>query len=451
MSRIQLPPGRQFVLTWSIPDQYGGMTRALLHRSRAFVNLAGTPVDVLTFDPRPDYDVVEARLRERGHLIDGMRLLNLWDWLREHPVQPEQVTHTVQPLPRTATTLTETLTGPDSTALQVDHYRRDGSLLAIDDRRGLRRSLVLFDEQGRPARSFGSAWALYRFWLDELRAGERAVLIVDSKTVARFAATYRRKAATVIHVVHNSHLGEDGQLRQSRRAVFEQLDAFDGVVLLSERQRADVERLLGRHSNLAVIPNACDVLDHTPALDRDPRRGLVVASLDGRKRVEHALQAATALPGISLDVYGEGPSRSTLEGMAPVNATLHGYAENIGAAYEDASFLLLTSTAEGFPLVLLEAMSRGCLPIAYDVAYGPADVIRDGVNGFLVPEGDVEALADTVRRLVELPERKRTRMRRAAVRTAAEYSVPRIVQRWATELNAASRRHDATWAHRKAG
>ncbi len=49
--QVPFPPGRQFAVTWSIPHGFGGMTNALLHRSRAFVQLAGQPVDVLTFDP----------------------------------------------------------------------------------------------------------------------------------------------------------------------------------------------------------------------------------------------------------------------------------------------------------------------------------------------------------------------------------------------------------------
>ena len=52
--------------------------------------------------------------------------------------------------------------------------------------------------------------------------------------------------------------------------------------------------------------------------------------------------------------------------------------------------MLLTSRMEGLPLVLLEAMSVGCIPIAYDMPYGPADIIVDGVNGYLVEAGDIE-------------------------------------------------------------
>ena len=58
------------------------MTTALVRRSRIFVDRGGVDVDILTFDTRRDYDEVEAQLRERGDLIAGMRLINIYDWWR---------------------------------------------------------------------------------------------------------------------------------------------------------------------------------------------------------------------------------------------------------------------------------------------------------------------------------------------------------------------------------
>jgi poly(glycerol-phosphate) alpha-glucosyltransferase len=416
------------------------MTRAMLHRSRAFVRLAGAEVDVLTFDTRPDYPELEARLRRDGELVDGMRLLNLWDWLREHPVDPQGEPEAIGALPRTGDGLLEQSTE------QVDVYRRDGSLLAID-RRGEQRTITLHDGDGLPVRTFPSAWALYRWWLDALRERQQTTIIVDSKTVARFATSYRRKRAVVVHVLHNSHLGPDGQLRASRREVLEHLDAFDTAIALSERQAADLRtRVPGR---VAVIPNATDRVRRRGA-HRDQTAGLVVASLDGRKRVGHAVRAAQAA-GVHLDVFGDGPQRARLEQSAGSTATWHGHSPEARHAYATASFLLLTSKAEGFPLVLLESMANGCLPIAYDVDYGPGDLIRDGVNGYLVPEGDIGGLADAIRRLLALPSWQRALMRQQARRTAAEYSDRRIVRRWATELQSAHARHRAEWAARQAG
>ena len=98
-----------------------------------------------------------------------------------------------------------------------------------------------------------------------------------------------------------------------------------------------------------------------------------------------------------------------------------------------ASFVLLTGSSEGSPLVLVEAMAAGCIPIAIDVPYGPADLIRDRVNGFLIPS------ADAITELRSLTPSRRAAMRRAAQRTARQYSDIAAVRRWSRALRGASK------------
>jgi poly(glycerol-phosphate) alpha-glucosyltransferase len=474
--RVPLPPGRHLALTWSVDEHFGGMTNAMLHRSRAFVRLGGVEVDVLTFDVRPDYPTVERRLRERGGLVDGMRILNLWDWLREHVVaadEPGRMDLDSQPFTPLAdgegiatssrgdaVLARSRLAADGMTVLQVDHYREDGTL-AVSDRRDVHaagdvggRSIVLCDHDGVPVRSWGGSWSLYRWWLDRLRAHTRTFVIVDSKTVARFAMTYRRKKATVVHVVHASHLdgggAPDGALRQSRREVFEHLDAFDSVVLLTERQRQDVAaRGIPAAAHLAVIPNSRD-LPPAPAMDRPQLRGVVLAGLTSRKRVRHAVtaaqRAAATIPGLTLDVYGDGPERPELEALVAEGSggsggiRFHGHDPRAHERLANASFMVATGSSEGFPLVLVEAMAAGCIPIAYDVRYGPSDIITHGRNGLLVPSGDVDALADAIHMLATMTPSRLGRMRRAARRTARRYTDVAITRRWSGELREAEAR-----------
>ncbi|WP_139418181.1 glycosyltransferase [Agromyces laixinhei] len=478
MSRHHLPDGRHFAVTWSIPDDFGGMTDALLRRSAAFDRVDGVEVEVLTFDARPDTPDVEHALRERGALTPGVRVSNLYDWLRTHPLpggslrlDRDVFTPLTPDEPADAARRGDLVTsrsrlGADGSPLQTDHYRDDGTLL-LSDRRDARergvpggRSVVLCDREGRPVRSWRQVWPLYRAWLDALTAGEQSFMIIDSKTVAPFMLDYRRPHVINAHVVHASHHspeGDDHPIRRSRREALERIDDFDLVAVLSHRQRADLEQLVGRHEQLVVIPNprpAPPMMQPQVAppssRPRDPARGIVLAALTRRKRVSHAvdaIQAAGPLAGASvrLDVYGDGESRAALERRIVDRAvvSLHGYDPDARRHLSSASFLLLTSHSEGFPLVLVEAMAAGCLPIAYDIPYGPADLIRDGRNGFLVPAGDVDALTDAIVRLQRMSPRRVARMRAAAVRSARRFDEERVTRIWARELRRAVARRES--------
>jgi poly(glycerol-phosphate) alpha-glucosyltransferase len=450
------------------------MTGAFLHRSRAFVRLGGVSVDVLTFDARPDYPDVERRLRSSGKLIDGMRLVNLWDWLRDHK-EPQKFARTgasvsskllatFAPLDtsepyfagsRDGIRMSLTRYADDGvTELQIDHFRPDGSL-AVSDRRDVKergtpggRSIVFCDRSGQPVKAWDGAWALYRWWLDRVRDKEPATMIVDSKTAARFMIGYRKANVLVLHAVHASHLhGADGTtVRASRAAVFAEPESFDALVFLTERQRSEALRVLGDRVATAVIPNGRAVprASAVPAA-RDVRAGIMLSALEKRKRVDHSVRAVAALraSAVTLDIFGDGPERPRVEAAiakAGGGITLHGYDPDASSHLSESSFLLLSSRSEGFPLVLVEAMAAGCLPIAYDIAYGPADIIRNGVNGLLVTPGDVQGLADAIDRLVHLPTKQVDAMRRQAVRTAAAFSDEAITRRWALELDRAAKR-----------
>jgi len=105
---------------------------------------------------------------------------------------------------------------------------------------------------------------------------------------------------------------------------------------------------------------------------------------------------------------------------------------------ESASFVLLTSKAEGLPLVILEALSVGCLPIAYDMPYGPGDTIIDGVNGYLVAAGDIAAATDRILSLGELGPEEVEEMRRRARLTAEGFSDQAVTATWGEVMRAAT-------------
>ena len=72
------------------------------------------------------------------------------------------------------------------------------------------------------------------------------------------------------------------------------------------------------------------------------------------------------------------------------NIHLCGYADNIEEKYLESSIFALTSRYEGYVLVLIEAQAKGLPCISFDCKEGPSEIIDDGVNGFLIEEGDIE-------------------------------------------------------------
>ena len=102
---------------------------------------------------------------------------------------------------------------------------------------------------------------------------------------------------------------------------------------------------------------------------------------------------------------------------------------NILEKYRENSILLLTSIYEPFGLVLPEAMSCGLPVVAFDCPYGPADIITDGVDGFLIKERDVNLFAEKVSLLMDDVNLRRT-MGQAGIISAQRYTAERIMPEW---------------------
>ena len=90
----------------------------------------------------------------------------------------------------------------------------------------------------------------------------------------------------------------------------------------------------------------------------------------------------------------------------------------------------MTSRYEPFGLVLPEAMSCGLPVVAFDCPYGPADIITDGVDGFLIKERSVEEFANRVCQLIE-NEQLRVQMGKRGMDSSQRYSTEAIMPKWA--------------------
>ena len=173
----------------------------------------------------------------------------------------------------------------------------------------------------------------------------------------------------------------------------------------------------------------------TDVSDR-PKRIIAVGRLQAQKGFDLLIQSwqliAARHPDWQLVVYGHGGDLQKLQqqlekaGLTS-SMTFAGTTDNIYKEYQDSAFYVMSSRYEGWGLVLVEAMSCGLPCVSFDCPYGPSDIIRDGEDGFLVENGNIQQLAEKMELLInnkELRERLGVRARLNAARFTSDNIMP---------------------------
>jgi glycosyltransferase involved in cell wall biosynthesis len=160
---------------------------------------------------------------------------------------------------------------------------------------------------------------------------------------------------------------------------------------------------------IVVIPNAVDVAQFARSRSgriEDALRVGFIGRLDPIKRIGDLVAAMPLLDNrFTLHIFGDGEDRQNIEQQIAVNnlsarIILHGTIAKPQAAFESIDLLVLPSAAEGFGLVLIEAMAAGVPIVATDVP-GIRDVVQNEKTGLLVPVRNPQALAAAIRRIAD--------------------------------------------------
>jgi len=174
----------------------------------------------------------------------------------------------------------------------------------------------------------------------------------------------------------------------------------------------------------------------------EPTKLLTIARLVEKKGVAYGIEAVARLKAsghrVRYTIVGDGPLRKDLEQRIQrlglfeevrlVGAQNH---DDVLSMLQDAHILLAPSVTastgdqEGIPNALKEAMAMG-LPVLSTVHSGIPELVEDGVSGFLVPERDVEALADRLACLLDHPELWPEMGRAGRTRVEAEYDIRKL-------------------------
>jgi glycosyltransferase involved in cell wall biosynthesis len=217
------------------------------------------------------------------------------------------------------------------------------------------------------------------------------------------------------------------------------------VMQTNDAKKALQDNLQGR---VSIIPNPVLLPDQSKqAAVGVGARFIAVGRLERQKGFDMLLDAfapvARQIAEASLTIHGEGSERAALEAQVKRlglsgRVFLPGTTESPGSWISRGDIFVLSSRFEGFPNVLLEALSAGMAPIAFDCPWGPREILADGQTGLLVPCEKVGALADAMRRVM-LDSALRRRLAEAGQVAAKRYSAPVVVAQWDEVISNAMR------------
>lgn len=220
---------------------------------------------------------------------------------------------------------------------------------------------------------------------------------------------------------------------------------FDRFVVLTEEDRG----YWGSLTNMVVIPNAAMPVRSGSWSDCTARRVIAVGRLDYQKgfdrllRIWAAVKADESLADWRLDIFGQGEWRNLLVGLSrrlgiDDSVAINEPVKDIEAEYRKSSILAMTSNYEGFPMVMVEAMTMGVPAVAFDFKCGPKDIIRDGHNGVIVSNGDEQAFASRLAALMHDTARRKS-MGVNARGIVDAYSEEAVMQQWVSLFTSLTR------------
>jgi glycosyltransferase involved in cell wall biosynthesis len=304
-------------------------------------------------------------------------------------------------------------------------------------------------------------------------------LVRDAQAIRRLARLIKQERPTILHT-HTAKAGAVGRIAallagsarppiivhtfhgHVLRGYFNPLTTFGfrtlerllahvttALVAVSPEVRDDLVKLHVAPASKFTIVRLGIELDERTNVDEDvrveTRRQLGVAPdafvvgwvgrMTAVKRTDDVVRALRGLVDRGVDAYlclvGDGPDRDHLEQYAHELGVVKrclfvGYQQDVARFYSAIDVLLLPSVNEGTPVSVIEALAAQRPAVATRVG-GTPDVIRDGVDGFLVEVGDADALSERLAELAADPERRAKMGADGRERVLGRYAVQRLV------------------------
>lgn len=207
----------------------------------------------------------------------------------------------------------------------------------------------------------------------------------------------------------------------------------EAVVTLTNGDAEDWRKV---SNHVHVIPNMVHLNDTDLYSDCTSKRVLFVGRFEEQKNIGELISIWQHIhpkfPDWKLDLYGDGALWEKYKQESDalnINIELHKPTAQIMDVYRSSSVFVMTSLYEPFGLVIPEAMSCGLPVVSYDSPYGPASIISDGKDGYVIPMHDIQAFANRLCQLMG-DEELRKEMGKRAIVSSQRFSSNKIMPMW---------------------
>lgn len=211
------------------------------------------------------------------------------------------------------------------------------------------------------------------------------------------------------------------------------------VVSLTEYDKKNLQKI---NKNVVVIPNSCSFT----IKEKSKLENYKIVSL-GRFSYEKGYDLMIEMfsefcklnKSFNLEIYGDGGEKHNIKKLIKKynleqRISIFSTNKNVIPIYLNSSIYLMTSRFEGLPMVLIEALECGLPLIAYNCKTGPAELIKDGENGFLIPCFDKILMAQKLNELCNNFELRKT-MGKNSKKMSEQFQSKNIIKKWEDLFN----------------
>lgn len=290
---------------------------------------------------------------------------------------------------------------------------------------------------------------LCRHWTKAIQSNseEPKLFLVDSRPQDKHVFEVpKSKNSYYAAIIHNKHYGENKHHIKGRykKLMAHRFD-LDAIFFITNEQLEDFYTLTGPQPHYYFTPHTMDrELDESVLRSKkNPNKAVIISRLVNMKNIEDAVSAfaivAQKIPAATLEIYGTGEEKQAIKAKIDElqlnnNVFLKGHTNDPDGQFQSAALTISTSHYEGFGLSNMEALVNGCPVVTYDYDYGAKNLVKDGVNGYIVEQYNIEALANKIIELM-VDEEKHDDFAKNAFESASRYSPENYITYWSKALN----------------